>query len=166
MYLKHLKIFFSLLLLTQLSWALPDDRQQEIRIASDQASLDKLKGEVIYSGNVKMQQGSLNIEAEKITLKRSPDGISEIIAQGTPARYEQIINADDGKTLAYGETIIYNTQSDQLTLLKHAGLEKQGNVFSGEKIVYSINEQKVKAESPQEDTRIHMVIQPKQDKES
>jgi len=50
--------------------------------------------------------------------------------------------------------------------LQNAGLEKQGNVFSGDKIVYLINEQKVKAESPQQDNRIRMVIQPNKDKES
>ena len=76
------------------------------------------------------------------------------------------INKNEGKTLAYGETIIYNTKIDQLTLLVNAGLEKQGNVFSGEKIVYLIKEQRVKAESTEPQERIRMVIQPKKDKES
>jgi lipopolysaccharide transport protein LptA len=55
-------------------------------------------------------------------------------------------------------------QSDELTLLTNAGLEKQGNVFTGDKIVYLINQQRVKADSVQED-RVRMVIQPKTDKE-
>jgi len=166
MYQRSINLFLCLLFFTCVSWSLPDDSQQEIRIASDQASLDKLKGEVIYSGNVKMQQGSLNIEAEKVTLVRSSNGVEKIVAQGKPARYSQVISENEGKTLAYGETIIYNTQTEQLTLLNNAGLEKQGNLFSGDKIVYLINEQKVKAESPQEDNRIRMVIQPNKDKES
>lgn len=166
MFQRQINILIGLLCFSVFSWSLPEDSQQEIRIASDQASLDKLKGEVVYSGNVKMQQGSLSIEAEKVTLIRSKDGLQKIIAQGTPARYEQTLSKNEGKTLAYGETIIYNTQIDQLTLLKNAGLEKQGNLFSGDKIIYLINEQRVKAESPQEDNRIRMVIQPKQDKES
>jgi lipopolysaccharide export system protein LptA len=148
------------------SWSLPDDSEQEIHIASDTASLDKIKGEIIYAGNVKMQQGSLNIEAQKVTLIRTVDGLQKIIAQGNPARYEQMLNENEGKTIAYGETIIYNTKIDQLTLLVNAGLEKQGNVFSGEKIVYLINEQRVKAESTEPQERIRMVIQPKKDKES
>ena len=148
------------------SWSLPDDSEQEIHIASDTASLDKIKGEIIYAGNVKMQQGSLNIEAQKVTLIRTVDGLQKIIAKGNPARYEQMLNENEGKTIAYGETIIYNTKIDQLTLLVNAGLEKQGNVFSGEKIVYLINEQRVKAESTEPQERIRMVIQPKKDKES
>lgn len=164
---RHSKILIACaLLLTSLSsWALPDDSQQEIRIASDSASLDKAKGEIIYSGNVKMQQGSLNIQAQTLTLIRTVEGLQKIIATGSPARYEQTLNEQEGKTLAYGETIIYNTKIEQLTLLNNAGLEKQGNVFSGEKIVYLIKEQRVKAESPEQQNRIRMVIQPKKDKE-
>lgn len=166
MYLKHINALICLALLAPICWALPDDSKQPIHIASDQASLDKLKGEVIYSGNVKMQQGSLSIEADKLTIIRNTKGLSKVIAQGSPARYQQTINEKDGKTLAYGETIIYNTQIDELTLLKNAGLEKQGNEFSGEKIVYLMKEQTVKAESPKQDQRIKMIIQPAQDEES
>jgi len=166
MILKPINFLLLLFTFSNLCWSLPEDSQQEIRIASDQASLDKLKGEVIYSGNVIMQQGSLNIKADKVTLVRTAKGLEKIVAQGSPARYSQVLGKDEGKTLAYGETIIYNTQIDELTLLQNAGLEKQGNVFSGDKIVYLINEQKVKAESPQQDNRIRMVIQPNKDKES
>ena len=158
-------IFLTLLFISLNGFALPGDSEQEIHIASDSASLDKLKGEIIYSGNVKMQQGSLNIEAQKVTLIRTIDGLQKIIAEGNPARYEQTLNAAEGKTLAYGDTIIYNTKIEQLTLLNNAGLEKQGNVFSGEKIVYLIKEQRVKAESTEQQDRIRMVIQPKRDKE-
>jgi len=113
-----------------------------------------------------MQQGSLNIQAQTLTLIRTTKGLQKIIATGTPARYEQTLSANEGKTLAYGETIIYDTNIEELTLLNNAGLEKQGNVFSGEKIVYLIKEQRVKAESPEQQNRIRMVIQPKKDKES
>jgi len=51
-------------------------------------------------------------------------------------------------------------------LLKNAGLEKQGNVFAGEKIVYLMKEQRIKADSQASDSRIRMVIQPKQEKET
>ncbi|MGK0444485.1 MAG: lipopolysaccharide export system protein LptA [Bermanella sp.] len=164
--LSNILITLTLASVSLTSWALPDDSEQEIRIASDTASLDKIRGEIIYSGNVNMQQGSLNIQAQTLTLIRTTKGLQKIIATGTPARYEQTLSANEGKTLAYGETIIYDTNIEELTLLNNAGLEKQGNVFSGEKIVYLIKEQRVKAESPEQQNRIRMVIQPKKDKES
>ena len=152
-----------LFLLSSLCFALPEDSQKEINIASDSALLDKLAGEVIYTGNVKMQQGSLKIDADKITISRDKNGLEKVIAHGQPAKYEQLIDQQDGKTHAYGNTIIYHTLAQELTLLKNAGLEKEGNVFAGDKIVYLIKEQRVKAESPEPQERIRMVIQPKKD---
>jgi len=148
---------------SSLCLALPDDGTKEINIASDTAFLDKLAGQVTYTGNVKMQQGSLKINADKITISRGDDGLEKVIAHGQPAQYEQLINLQDGKTQAYGDTIIYHTLAQELTLLKNAGLEKEGNVFAGDKIVYLIKEQRVKAESPEPQDRIRMVIQPKKD---
>lgn len=153
------------LLATPHTFGLPEDSEKEIHIASDFASLDKLQGELIYSGNVELTQGTLNIQADRVTIHRNESGLQKVIAQGKPARFEQILKADEGKTHAYGETIIYHTGNEELTLLKNAGLKKQGNEFAGEKIVYLINEQRVKADSPQPEERIRMVIQPQKNKE-
>jgi len=156
-----------LLLICMVSFAcqaLPSDSEQEISIESDKASLNKLQGELIYTGNVELTQGSLTIQADKVTLTRNQDGIQQLVALGKPARYEQLLSANEDKTQAYGETIIYNIINDELTLLTNAGLEKQGNVFAGEKIVYLIKEQRVKADSSKQE-RVRMVIQPKTDKE-
>jgi len=147
------------------SFALPEDSQQEIRIASDSAFMDKIQGQLVYTGNVEMQQGTLSIQADKITLIRNDDGLQKVIAEGKPATYEQTIVADEGKTHAYGDTIIFQTNNEELTLLKNAGLEKQGNLFAGEKIVYLMKEQRIKADNQKTDSRIQMVIQPKKTNE-
>ena len=152
------------LILPGIAHALPSDSEQEISIASDQASLSKQQGELVYTGNVELIQGSLVIQADKVTLIKNNQGMQKLIAKGNPARYQQVLSENEDKTHAYGDTIIYNVINDELTLLKNAGLEKQGNVFAGEKIVYLIKEQRVKADSTQQD-RVRMVIQPKADKE-
>ncbi len=158
MILKRNKLLLAVLLLPLLSWALPEDSQQEIQITSDSASLDKIQGLIIYTGNVNMTQGTLNIKADKITLTRDSDGLQKIKALGNPAHYEQIISLQEGKTQASGNTIIYHAASEELVLIENAELEKQGNLFSGEKIVYLISEQRIKA-----DSQVTMVIQPKQE---
>jgi lipopolysaccharide export system protein LptA len=151
--------------LSSVSHSLPEDSEKEIFIASDSASLDKPQGELIYLGNVELTQGTLNIQADKVTILRNENGLEKVIANGKPARFEQVLSANEDKTQAFGETIIYHTSIKELTLLKNAGLKKQGNEFSGEKIVYLIQEQRVKADSPQPEERIRMVIQPKMNKE-
>jgi len=143
--------------------ALPDDTQQEIRISSDKASLDREKGLIVYTGNVKMQQGTLSIEADRVTLIRNQQGLQKVTANGKPAKYEQILSENEDKTHAYGNTIIYRTDIEKLTLIENAGLKKSGNLFTGERIVYSIKDQQVQADGQSQDKsdgRIKMVIQP------
>jgi lipopolysaccharide export system protein LptA len=150
----------ALFLFSQYSFALPEDSQQEIQITSDSASLDKTQGLIIYTGNVKMVQGTLKIQADKITLTRNKQGLKKVEASGQPAHYEQVISVEEGKTHASGNTIIYHAASEELVLIDNAELEKQGNLFSGDKIVYLINEQRIKA-----DSKVIMVIQPKQEQD-
>lgn len=143
--------------------ALPEDTQQEIRISSDKASLDREKGLIVYTGNVKMKQGTLSIEADKVTLIRNAQGLQKVTAKGQPAKYEQILSENEDKTHAYGNTIIYRTDIERLTLIENAGLEKSGNLFTGERIVYSIKDQQVQADGQSQEKsggRIKMIIQP------
>lgn len=146
--------------------ALPEDAEQEIHIASNSASYDRQSGVLIYTGNVQMEQGTLKMRADKITVLRTDKGLEKVIAEGKTAKYEQILNAGEAVTHAYGETIIYQADIEKLTLLKKAGLERQGNLFTGQKIVYLIKDQKIQAagespdKAPDQDGRIRMVIQP------
>ncbi len=163
--LAHLFSLLIILFSSHASFALPEDSQQEIRIASDSAFMDKVQGQLVYSGHVEMIQGTLNIQADRITLIRNDDGLQQVIAEGKPARYEQTIVANEGTTHAYGDTIIFHAANEELTLLKNAGFKKQGNIFEGDKIVYLMKEQKIKADSPA-DERVHAVIQPKKEHNS
>ena len=156
-------LFSGVMSLAMHTQALPEDTQQEIHISSDKASLDREKGKIVYTGNVKMKQGTLSIEADKVTLIRNQQGLQQVIANGQPAKYEQILSENEDKTHAYGETIIYRTDIEKLTLIDNAGLKKSGNLFTGEKIVYSIKDQQVQADGQSQENsggRIKMVIQP------
>ena len=156
-------LFVGAIFMSVAAQALPEDTQQEIRISSDKASLDREKGLIVYTGNVKMNQGTLSIEADKVTLIRNEQGLQKVTAKGQPAKYEQILSENEDKTHAYGNTIIYRTDIEKLTLIENAGLEKSGNLFTGEKIVYSIKDQQVQADGQSQEKsggRIKMVIQP------
>jgi len=156
-------LFVGAIFMSVAAQALPEDTQQEIRISSDKASLDREKGLIVYTGNVKMKQGTLSIEADKVTLIRNEQGLQKVTAKGQPAKYEQVLSENEDKTHAYGNTIIYRTDIEKLTLIENAGLEKSGNLFTGEKIVYSIKDQQVQADGQSQEKsggRIKMVIQP------
>ena len=71
MSLSKISISAALLLCTILSAAavaLPDDREKTISIESDSAERNEKTGLTVYQGNVIISQGSILIEADKITL--------------------------------------------------------------------------------------------------
>ena len=56
--------------------ALPEDRDQAIYIQSDRAERDERKGTTVYTGDVEIDQGSLHISAERVTIRSTDDEVS------------------------------------------------------------------------------------------
>jgi len=86
---KSLALYLSLSMLSISCLALQEDTQQPIRIVADSAVRDEKQGLTTYTGNVKMNQGSMSISAQSITIHSEGEGVNTIIAQGTPALFRQ-----------------------------------------------------------------------------
>ncbi|PTU76290.1 lipopolysaccharide transport periplasmic protein LptA [Pseudomonas mangrovi] len=150
------------------TWALPDDREQPIRVQADSAELDDRQGVAVYHGNVIITQGSMKITGDKVTITQTADGDIDVFTSvGKPAYYEQRPAADKDLVKAYGLTIQYFAANERIVLIDQAKVIQEGNTFEGEKIVYDTRRQIVNAgrasgaalTSPR--PRIDMVIQPK-----
>jgi lipopolysaccharide export system protein LptA len=152
--------------INQLVLALPDDWQQEMIILSDRAEVDRKANTVIYEGNVILTQGTLRIESERLMILRSGNTLEKAIAEGhngQPARYQQQVTAGKPITRAHGDRIDYFAARRQLTLTGNSQLEQDGNVFSGEHIVYDMDKETIKADGGTSgDRRIKVIIQPQQ----
>ena len=124
MKLSHLSLI-ACLLASANAMALSTDRDQPIYIDSDSQQLDMQSNKVTFIGDVKLKQGSININADKVIVYRNPnDGaIKEIEGYGNLATFSQL--TDDGKTL-YGEAkeLYYKMADDQLTMINQALLRQ------------------------------------------
>ena len=152
------------------AFALPNDRDQPIRIQADQAHLDDKQGVATYTGDVVITQGSMMIKGNTVTITRSASGDIDVVTSvGNLAYFEQLLKATDQKPVqAYAVTIQYHAQQNRIVLIDQAKvLSPDGNSTEGEKITYDTvkqianagraNGSKVTAPRP----RIDMVIQPK-----
>jgi len=172
----------SLLLLSFISsaaLALPEDWQQEMTIVSDRAEIDRKTGIVIYEGSVVLTQGTLKLEAERLTLIRNDDALEKAVAEGNPARYQQQMSEEKPLTTAEGSRIDYFASEREVRIKGNAKLEQEGNLFTGDLLTYDMTAETVKAsggtttETPASDAessdsapgRIKMVIQPQQSSE-
>ena len=142
------------------SVALPDDREQPIRITADQALRDEKQGFTEYTGNVRMDQGSMHIEADKITIYHVDEDADKIVAEGAPAHMQQRPEVNKGLMHARANIIEYYKAEDRVHLRDNAQVEQDGSTVAGDTIDYFITEQLVRADSNQAETssRVEVVI--------
>jgi len=129
--------------------ALPTDSQQPIHIQADRAELDQNTGIATYYDHVVVDQGSMHVTADKLTIEVQSNQVVKITAQGRQAHYRQLVNEQDPEVLADADTIIYYTQDGKIDLIGNGHLTQAPNEFSGELIHYDIDAGKVDAKSPQ-----------------
>ena len=145
-----------------LTQALPDDRDQPIHITADKALRDEKKGVTIYSGNVQLVQGSMELEADKLTIYHTSEYADAIIAEGHPAKMRQQPELHKGIVNAHAEVIKYFRTEERVHLQTDARIEQDGAVVAGDSIEYFIAKQLITAESDQTQTgnKVSVVIPP------
>ncbi|WP_421869407.1 lipopolysaccharide transport periplasmic protein LptA [Motiliproteus sp.] len=157
----------ALLLASSAAQALPEDKEQPINIAADSAELDDGKRTAIYTGAVKLVQGTLELEADKLTLYANDKGdINRIVATGKPAHFQQQHQAGAPLTHGYGLTIEFEVLKDLLTLTEQAKLVRASDTFTGQQIKVNTNNNVIRAFSDENkpSSRVEMVIQPRSGK--
>lgn len=153
-----------LLTLSAGTHALPEDRNQPINIAADRASMNERTGLTVYTGNVEIIQGSMEIRGDRVELHRASDGsIDRIISTGKPAQFQQRPSANQPLTRAYGDRMDYRVKQQEITITENARVDQNKDTFTGERIVYNMERALVNAFGSDRagGERVKMVIQPK-----
>jgi lipopolysaccharide export system protein LptA len=125
--------------------ALPNDKNQSLHITALKQEIDLKQGVVIYLGEVKLVQGTLEINADKIRVHKDKNQQEEsFTAEGNPARYQQ--QPEAGKPIIHAEASIihYNIDTEQLTLDKNVSIEQNGTVTKAGHVDYDIKSQTAK----------------------
>ncbi len=140
--------------------ALPDDRLQDIEITAERAIRDEKAGYTVYSGDVILEQGSLHIEADKLTIFHDREAADRIVAVGAPAKLRQQPEIDKAFVTARAGRIVYEKSRERVLLRDDAMIEQDGAVVSGESIDYFMAEQRVRADAAPEDAsdRVQVII--------
>ena len=130
------------------AWALPDDAEQPIHIRSESAEIERQEGRIIYLGAVRVEQGTLRVNAERMVVDYDEGKVVRITATGAPARYRQELEDEAGQVEADASTIVYHTQDARIDLKGNAHLEQRGNSLHGDLILYDIVAGRVAAGAP------------------
>lgn len=130
-------------------FALATDREQPIEVHADQFNGDEVKQTAVYSGNVSVDQGSMNLLGARLELRITPKGYRQATITGSPARFKQQRDPNpktpniDEWVHAQASRIVYDEETDTVTLTGGAKLSRtengqQKDMTQGEKIVYDM----------------------------
>ena len=112
-----------------LSWpwapvvALEGDQEQPVFVEADSVELDDIQDTSVYIGNVQIDQGTMRILADQVTVKHKEDRRPRfIVAVGNPVRYRQAVEGEKGEVKAHAQRMEYDAEKDELTLIDQAEL--------------------------------------------
>lgn len=127
--MKKSIVFSILAAIAAPTWALSTDKSQPIEVHADQFNGDEVKQTAVYSGNVVVDQGSMNLTGARLDLAITPKGYRRATITGSPARFKQ---QRDPKTKgveewvhAHASRITYDEETDKVTLEGKAQLLAQ-----------------------------------------
>ena len=148
--------------------ALEGDQEQPIFVEADSVELDDIKHLSVYIGNVQIDQGSMRILADHVTVQHSEDRRPQFItALGNPVRYRQDVEGEKGEVNAHAQRMEYDAGKDELILIDQAELTQAADRFSSERIVYDRAHAHVKAgASAQGAGRVKITVTPEKKPET
>jgi lipopolysaccharide export system protein LptA len=156
-----LALLLLLLLLPLRLAALDSDGDQPIEVEADRLEVRELENISIYEGKVKLVQGSLVINSDRLVIHfNDANELTLIEMTGTPAKFRQLDN-DQREMRGQAEQIDY-TESESLLLLRRmARFEHAGDSIEGDLIRVNTENNNIEAGGTQSEERVKMLIKPR-----
>ena len=115
------------------------DRSQPMDIDADRT--DALLGDdavSVLEGNVKIRQGSLEVDADRAEVHRRAGDIDRIVLTGAPARLRQV--SDTGEPMdARARQVTYTLASEVMVLKGGVVIEQPRGNLRGETVKYNVD---------------------------
>ncbi|MGL6161110.1 lipopolysaccharide transport periplasmic protein LptA [Microbulbifer sp.] len=163
-FLRPLAAISALILIAQ-AIALPGDRDQPIKVDAKHFEGDRSKNLFVYSGNVVITQGSLQIRADRVEVHGNAEGeINRVIATGKPAHFQQQVQQSQNPVKARAARIEYTVNSDELHLTGDAYVDRDGNTLTAERIDYDLASEQMQAQGQSGEGRVEMIWKPEKKK--
>lgn len=130
------------------SAAPPVSRDAPVHVSADHFHFDQKTGIGIYTGRVRVQQNSLTIEGERLTVVAPPNApVERLGMEGAPARFSDV-TPKGRKVDGHAAHMRYLPDSQQVHLDGAAELTEGANTFSSAHIVYDTKTGVVTAGAP------------------
>jgi lipopolysaccharide export system protein LptA len=147
------------------------DRSKPVNIEADRLSLDDLKKESIFEGNVQLTQGSLLLRASRVVVRQDEQGFNYAFATGAPAYFRQKREGFDEFIEGFAQRLEYDGKQDKVEMFTEARVKKGIDEVRGDYISYNavtefyqvIGGGTAAATPANPEGRVRAVIQPKKE---
>ena len=142
--------------------ALSTDSEQPISVEADNLEIRDAENISIHDGNVKLVQGSLEIDSDRLVIHFS-DANELLLMEmtGSPVHYRQL---DDQQREMLGEArrMEYRKSESVLEMRESAWFSHAGDRIESDLIRINTRDNSLQAGSADSDKRVKMLIQPRQ----
>jgi len=154
----------ALMFTTTTFWGLPSDSDQPIHIQADGGEMDQKQGTALYTGNVRLNRGTMKVSADTMTVELNDDDkLTQLTATGKKggqqANFQQKVEAEKAVVFADADVIVYFADEEKIELRGNAHLTQDGNELRGQLIIYDVRAGKVDA-SAAPGQKINIIFQP------
>ncbi|WP_447926217.1 lipopolysaccharide transport periplasmic protein LptA [Vreelandella sp. EE27] len=140
--------------------------QAPVEVEADRLDLDQRAGTAVYSGNVDIRQGEMQITGDRVEISRNDAGeLSQAVATGERAYLRNQLENDEGPMEGWARRIVYHVSERRIELIDQAELHQRADRFQGGRLEYFIDREVVQARSDvsgSDNQRIRMTLQPAQ----
>ncbi len=149
------------------------DREKPINLEADRISMDDIKKQQIFEGNVILTQGTMQIRTDKLVVTQDADGFQKGVATGGAnglARFKQKRDGSDDYIEGEAERIEHDAREEKTEFFVRAWVKNGLDEVKGQYISYdSLTEKYVvtngagqtKTAKGAEQARVRAIIQPK-----
>jgi lipopolysaccharide export system protein LptA len=115
------------------------DRDKPVNIEADRVTIDDIKKQSVFDGNVTMTQGTLMLKADKVVVKQDAGGFNYAFAYGKPAYFKQKREGYDEYIEGTAERLEYDGKADKMQMFTNAEIHKGTDEVKGDYISYDAN---------------------------
>jgi lipopolysaccharide export system protein LptA len=142
------------------------DRDAPTKIDADRLDHDERRLVTVFTGNVVLTKGSLVLRGDRLELRQQPDGTSQGVVTGQPARFRQKREGVDEWMVGQSLQIDYDSKteiailSEQAVMRRLAG-ESAMDEVAGDRVVYNNVTEVYGVEVKPGQTRARMTLIPR-----
>lgn len=153
---EDVHVFSGNVRITQADMSIDADKATATNLQSDQ-------GQVVFESKVHMRSAKADLHADAVDATFTKGQLTEALAKGTPASFEQLGTPSDKQIRGRANVIEYDLGKGTVKMSQNVWFSYGGNEVRGDTVIYNLNDERVVVNpgaTSQSGGRVNITIKP------